>query len=121
MQSKTKQAARAAAILSLLPLAACGGGGGGETRNNVDALENAARQADPMTRNVLMNKAEAIEGQTTHLPPNAPGSPTQQALEQAGNARAGAQGAGQRPPPPVQAVPHKAGDPVPPPKTTPQP
>ena len=115
MTDKRKPMAAAAAFLALLPLAGCGGNSSGQTKNNVDALENAAEQADPMTRNVLLNQAERIEGTNTQLPPGAPGSPTQQALEQAANANAQANE------PPQQAVPHKAGDPAPPPKTKPQP
>lgn len=97
-----------------LALAACGGSGGSQTENSVDALRDAAEQSTPAARQVLENAAERLEGQNVQVPPGAPGSPVQDAMNQAGAAQAQSE---QQAPPPMQAQPHRAGDPVPPPKT----
>lgn len=94
------------AALAGTALAGCGGGGS-KAENSADALRNAADQSSPAAREVLMNEAQRIEEQ------NLQGPVVQDAMSKAGNAQSGNAAA------PVQAQPHKAGDPVPPPKVTP--
>ena len=115
--------AAAPALATLFALAACGSSTPAE--NSAAALENAASQSDPAAAAVLENAADAVREQNSQLPPGAPGSPVQDALQDAGNAQAAtvpqpqAQRQGQ-PAPPVGAKPHQPGDPVPPPKVEPQ-
>lgn len=79
------------------------------TENSVEALEEAAEQSTPRAAEVLENAAERIEDQNVQLPPGAPGSPVQEAMERAGDAQT------VEPPPMINAKPHREGDPVPPP------
>jgi len=101
-----------------LTLGACGGGGNaGNTaqapQNSAEALRSAAEQSTPEARQVLLNEAERLEGENVTAPPGAPGSPVQEAMENAADKAAAP------PPPPRQAVPRQPGDPAPPPTTTP--
>ncbi len=110
-------AATALAAISLA-LGACGGGEKAANtsqgpQNSAETLRNAAEQSTPEARQVLLNEAERLEGANVTTPPGAPGSPVQQAMENAAGEQA------TPPAPPRQAVPHKPGDPVPPPTTTP--
>lgn len=111
---ETKSVAlKTAAMLGIAALGACGGAGDGAAENGAEALRSAAEQSSPAARDILINEAERIEDQNVQAPPGAPGSPVQDAMQRAGNAQAADA------PPPLQAQPHKAGDPVPPPKTHP--
>jgi hypothetical protein len=109
----TRPAALILGIAAGLALGGCGGGNKSQTENNINALESAAEQSTPQARDILLNEADRLEGQNVHLPPNAPGSPTQEAMNKAGNVQA------QQAAPPQQAQPHRAGEPTPPPKVTP--
>lgn len=103
-----------AAVSLSLALVACGGGGS-QADNAADQLEKAADQSNPAAAQVLDNAANQIRDQNV-ADANAA---VQQSLQEAGNVQAaGAGGAMQRQPvpPPVGAKPHRAGDPVPPPK-----
>ena len=106
MNSKTTLAA-----LFALGLAACSGGGS-QPDNTADALENAAEQSTPGAAAVLENAADQIRDGNVAAPLDAPGSPAQQALNQAAQVDnpAGATPA----PPPTGAKPHAPGEPLPP-------
>jgi hypothetical protein len=96
--------------LSLTALVACGGGGDA-VENTAEQLENAAAQSDPAAAAVLNNAADQVLEQNST-------APAQGALEAAGNAQVQSTNAGPMQPP-AQAKPHAKGDPVPPPKVTP--
>ena len=66
-----------------LALAACGSDTPAE--NSADALEEAAEQSTPEAADVLENRADQIESQNVSDP-----AAVQNALEEAGNAQAGA-------------------------------
>lgn len=106
-------------ILIPLTLAACGSANTPAERN-ADQLEKAAAQSDPVSANVLKNAAEKIRATGDTQAPSTPGSQTQRALESAANQSSSASTAPTQAPEPRQAAPHKAGDPVPGTKTTPQ-
>ena len=115
---ETRRAARkatgaAAALLAVAALGACGGAKDSTAENSAEALRDAADQSTPEARDILMNEAERIEDRNVQLPPGAPGSPVQDAMQRAGNAQV------TDAPPPLQARPHRPGDPGPPPKTHP--
>ena len=112
--------AAAPALATLFALTACGSSTPAE--NSAAALENAASQSDPAAAAVLENAADAVREQNVQVPAEAPGSPVQDALQDAGNAQAAtvpqAEPQGQAAPP-VGAKPHQPGEPVPPPKIRP--
>jgi len=109
------KSAFAAALLLAAPLAACGSGGGSQSDNAADRLEQAADQSTPEAANVLDNAADQLRSGNV-ADENAA---VQGAMQAAGNAQA-ATAATPAPavqaPPAVGAKPHRAGDPVPPPK-----
>jgi len=106
-------------ILIPLTLVACGSADTQADRN-ADQLEKAAAQSDPVSANVLNNAADKIRATGDTQAPGTPGSPTQRALESAANQSSSASTAATPAPEPLQAAPHKAGDPVPGTKTAPQ-
>ena len=93
----------AALGLSVAALAACGGNKGSQTKNNVDALQNAADQSPPAAAEVLRNEADALRDQNIQVPPGDPNSPVQQAMNKAGNVQAGQE----NPDAPRQAIPNQ--------------
>ncbi|TFI56821.1 hypothetical protein E2493_18225 [Sphingomonas parva] len=101
------------ALTAALGLSACGEKTPAE--NTAAALENAAEQSTPEAAAVLENQADQIRDQNVTAPISEPGSPGQQALQEAGNAQAAAQAAPAAAPS-QGAKPHAPGDPVPPPK-----
>ena len=112
-----KITAPALALAAALGLAACGQQS--QAENSAEALENAAEQSTPEAAALLENRADEIRDQNVTAPIDAPGSPVQQALQDAGNAQAAAD-APQKAPPSQGAKPHAKGDPVPPPKVSPE-
>jgi hypothetical protein len=82
--------ATAGVLAGAAMLAGCGGAGKGnsQTQNNVNALQSAANQSSPAAREVLQNEAANLSGQNVTLPPNDPRSPTQQAMNKAGQVEA---------------------------------
>jgi hypothetical protein len=112
---------RAFILLPLLALAACGSSD--PASNTAERLQEAAEQSDPAAAEVLENAAAQIDDQNAAAPAGAPGSAAQEALEAAGNAQAATVQTGggntATPGPPPGAKPHAPGDPVPPPKVTP--
>jgi hypothetical protein len=103
-------AVHAAAFAATALLSACGS-------NSSSKLEEAAEQSDPAAANVLLDQANALEGQGDSGSLSDPNSPAQQALEAAGNAAAqAAPPAPQQQGPATGAKPHAAGEPVPPPQ-----
>ena len=111
-----KSLAPALALAAALGLSACGEQSRSE--NTAEALENAAEQSTPEAAAVLENQADQIRDQNVTAPIDAPGSPAQQALQEAGNAQAAAKAAPAAPPA-KGAKPHAPGDPVPPPQVGP--
>jgi len=106
--------ALAAACLAALPLAACGGGNQ-PADNAADRLEQAADQSTPEAANVLDDAADRLRSANV-ADENAA---VQGAMQAAGNAQAATAPPPPMPvqaPPAVGAKPHRAGDPVPPPK-----
>ena len=101
------------ASVAVLGLSACGQQS--QAENTAAALENAAAQSTPEAAAVLENQAEAIREQNISAPISEPGSPGQQAMQEAGNAQA-APGGAPAAAPSQGAKPHAKGDPVPPPK-----
>jgi hypothetical protein len=100
----------AAAFAAIALLSACGG-------DTSSKLEQAAEQSDPAAANVLLDQANAIEGQGDSGSLSDPNSPAQQALEAAGNAAAETTPSQpQQPGSATGAKPHAAGEPVPPPQ-----
>ena len=77
-----------AAAAALLSLAACGD-------DASDALEEAAEQSTPAAANLLENRAEALEERDVDASLSAPGSPVQEAMEDAGEVAAEALPEGQ--------------------------
>ena len=71
-----------AAAAGLLALAGCGGNEASET------LEEAAEQSTPAAAEVLENRADALEDADYNGSLSAPGSPVQDAMQDAGNASA---------------------------------
>lgn len=103
------------ALAAFVVLAACGTQESAEDVS--DQLEEAAEQSDPAAAQVLENAADRIEEMEGVAPAGAPGSVAQDAMQRAGEAQLGNMAVGQQPTPePLQAKPHRAGDPVPPPK-----
>jgi hypothetical protein len=74
-------------LLFLPALAACGGEQSA-SQNTADQLEAAAEQSSPEAAQVLEDQADAIRDQNVMAPAGQPGSPAQNALDQAGNAQA---------------------------------
>lgn len=105
-------------IAGTLALAACS-----KADSQADALDNAADQADPAAATVMRNAADEIRENGTDANLSAPGSPVQDAMSNAGMAAVNgpepaSNAAASTPPVPNrQAEPHRAGDPVPAPKT----
>jgi hypothetical protein len=103
------------AALGALLVAGCGSKTPAE--NSADQLDRAADQSTPEAANVLENQADQIRAGNVS-DPNA----AQNALQAAGNAQAAARqsapsmGATTQTGGDVGAKPHRAGDPVPPPK-----
>ena len=115
--------AAASTLAALLALTACGSSTPAE--NSAEALENAAAQSDPTAAAVLENAADAVRDQEEQPPAGAPGSPAQEAMQNAGNSQAATVAQPTAQPqapstPPAGAKPHQPGDPVPPPKIRPQ-
>lgn len=84
----TRITAPAFALAALFGLAACGEQS--QAENTAEALESAADQSTPEAAAVLDNRADQIRDQNVTAPIEAPGSPGQQALQDAGNAQAAA-------------------------------
>jgi type VI protein secretion system component VasK len=110
-----------ASALILLMSAACSGNSSQQSAadNQADQLDNAAEQSTPEAAAVLENQADAIRDNGAAGAPGQPGSTTQQALEEAGQAQA--TGPASSPgvtPPARQALPSGAEKGTPPPTTT---
>jgi hypothetical protein len=102
--------APALALAAALGVAGCGQQS--QAENTAEALDEAAEQSTPEAAAVLENRADQIRDQNVTAPIDAPGSPAQQAMQEAGNAQV----SGQTAPPSQGAKPHAAGDQMPPPK-----
>jgi len=104
---------------AMLALGACGAGENkgaqNAAQNSADVLRNAAEQSTPEAREVLLNEAQKIEGQNVTAAPGAPGSPVQDAMQNAGAAASAPL------PDPKGALPRQPGEQGPPRTTTPQP
>ena len=117
---------RFAPLLLAATLAACGGSNS-KAEQTAEQLEQAAEQSDSVSANVLENAADQVRATGDTRPLGQPGSPAQQALEQAANVSAATTGdtrtrndatpADTQPaqndttaaPPPVQALPNYDG------------
>jgi hypothetical protein len=73
------------AVAAAFALSACGQDSPAE--NTADALEDAADQSTPEAAEVLENRADQIREQNVTAPLDAPNSPAQNALQDAGNAQ----------------------------------
>ena len=74
-------------LVTLLMLAACGGQQSA-SENTADQLDAAAEQSTPEAAAVLENQADSIRDRNAAAPAGQPGSPAQNALQDAGNAQA---------------------------------